>query len=70
MIPPVPFGAAGISENHVQLKQFIMNEDVVRLAKIVRMLVIKMHGQFLNYDDMKDINALFIELSSSLDAEL
>ena len=47
-----------------------MNEDVVRLAKIVRVLVIKLHGQSLNYDDMKEINALFKELSDSLSVEL
>ena len=47
-----------------------MNEDVVRLAKIVRILVIKMHGQFLNYNDMKEINALFNELTGSLGVDL
>ena len=47
-----------------------MNENIVRLAKIMRVLVIKLHGQFLNYDDMKEINALFKELSDSLGVEL
>ncbi len=47
-----------------------MNEDVVRLTKIVRIIVMKLHGQFLNYEDMKEIHALLNELSTSLDVEL